>query len=287
MSTASPSTLSKIDNLITFIKSNSESEDENKEQTITMISKSSFQFYTSWFCPFAQRVQLALELKKIPYEYIDVDPYNKSKEWLAKNPQGLVPTICHNDEYIYESTVVLEYLDDAFPENEPKLFPGNAYQKALNRIYIDHINKKIIKPFYQILQYQEDKLQEREAAIKTYFEQVSKLIEKMDENGPYFNGDTPAAVDLVFLPWATRMFLLEHYRSIKYEQRFENKDILKRYNEWYDAFKSQDFVTKTQRSLMISNEDYPKELIAKYQRYADNTAKSMVADAINKGTAMP
>ena len=109
----------------------------------------------------------------------------------------------------------------------------------------------------------------------------------MDESGPYFNGDTPSAVDLVFLPWATRMFLLEHYRDIKYEERFENKDTLKRYNIWYNAFKSEQFVKETQKSLIISNEQYPKELIAKYQRYADNTAQSLVADAINKGTAMP
>ena len=45
-----------------------------------IISKSPFKLYTSWFCPFAQRVQLALEVKGLPYEYIDVDPYNKSKD---------------------------------------------------------------------------------------------------------------------------------------------------------------------------------------------------------------
>ncbi len=279
--------LSKIDNLIKFIDNSSISEEQKDSESNSMISKSPIKFYTSWFCPFAQRVQLALELKKIPYEYIDVDPYNKSKEWLAKNPQGLVPTLCHNNEYIYESAVVLEYLDDAFPDNPPKLFPGNAYKKALNRIWIDHIIKKIIKPFYQILQFQNDKLEEREAAIKTYFDEVGKLIEKMDKNGPYFNGDMPAAVDLVFLPWATRMYLLEHYRGIKYEERFGNKEILNRYNIWYNAFKSEDFVKKTQKSLKISNEDYPKELIKIYQRYADNTAKTMVADAVNKGTILP
>eukprot|EP00484_Ammonia_sp_Unknown_P012445 CAMPEP_0197058288 /NCGR_PEP_ID=MMETSP1384-20130603/106038_1 /TAXON_ID=29189 /ORGANISM="Ammonia sp." /LENGTH=58 /DNA_ID=CAMNT_0042492985 /DNA_START=75 /DNA_END=248 /DNA_ORIENTATION=- len=57
----------------------------------------------------------------------------------------------------------------------------------------------------------------------------------MDANGPYFNGDVPAAVDLVFLPWATRMYLLKHYRNVQYEKEFKNKQILERYNKWYHA----------------------------------------------------
>lgn len=252
-----------------------------------VVSKSSFKFYTSWFCPFAQRVQIALELKQIPYEYIDVDPYNKSKDWLDKNPQGLVPTICHNNQYIYESTVILEYLDDAFPDNEYKLFPKSAYQRALHRIWIDHINKKVIKPFYQILQFQDDRKEERYKASNNYFFQISKVIEKMDKNGPYFIGDKLSAIDLVLLPWATRTFLLEHYRGIKYEQFFESKEILNRYNKWYNACKTLDVVKATQKSDTITNEQYRNELIKKYERYANNTAKTLVANAVNKGTSMP
>ena len=288
------STLNKIDGLIEFINKDSfiiceqkESKESDTKLQTSMISKSPFKLYTSWFCPFAQRVQLALELKNIKYEYIDIDPYNKTKEWLSKNPQGLVPTICDNDNYIYESTVILEYLDDAFPQNEPKLFPNDAYKKAINRIWIDHVNKKIIKPFYQILQYQDDKIKERELAINDYFEQISKYISKMDKIGPYFNGNTPSAVDLIFLPWATRMYLLEYYRGIKYEERFKDKEILNRYNIWYHAFESSQILKNTQKSLTITNEQYPNELIAKYKRYADNTAQSMVAHAINKGKVLP
>eukprot|EP01084_Bolivina_argentea_P131865 232696_1 len=283
------SVLKKIESLVQTID-NSLDYDSKQSETVTMnsaISKSTFKLYTSWFCPFAQRAQIALEWKQIPYEYIDVDPYNKTKEWLDKNPQGLVPTIFHNNKYIYESIIVLEYLDDAFPENDYKLFPTDPYKKAFNRIMIDHVNKKIIKPFYQILQFQEDRKQEREEAITNYFNQISKLIGNMDTIGPYFNGDKLSAVDIVFLPWATRMFLLEHYRGIQYDKYFKNKDILNRYDQWYNACNSLSCVTATQKSLTITNEQYPNELIKKYQRYADNTAKSMVADAVNNDTAMP
>ena len=91
----------------------------------------------------------------------------------------------------------------------------------------------------------------------------------------------------VFDPDWTRMFLLEHYRGIKYEQCFADKETLRRYQQWYDACSSLDAVTATQKSQRISNQEYRQELIKKYERYATNTAKSMVAEAVNKNTAMP
>ena len=210
-----------------------------------------------------------------------------SKEWLSRNPRGLVPTICHRDHYIYESLVILEYLDDAFPDSKHKLFPSDPVQRAMNRIWIDHIQKRIIKPFYQILQFQEDRKEERAEAVKEYFTQISKFMDAMNSDGPYFNGDQLAAVDLVLLPWATRMFLLEHYREIQYEQCFEDEAALKRYDQWYGACASLDVVKATQKSLTISHEEYPGELIKKYKRYADNTAASEVAVAVNKNSVMP
>eukprot|EP01083_Nonionella_stella_P002370 6840_1 len=276
--------LLKIDEVIQVIESvgYKESAPMNK-----IASKPSLTLYTAWFCPFAQRARIALELKQIPYEYIEVDPYNKTGEWLKRNPRGLVPTIYHNDQYIYESTVILEYLEDAFPDNPHKLFPNDAYQKAVCRIWIDHINKKMIKPFYQILQYQNDRKQERDEATATYFNEISKLIENMDETGPFFSGNTLGAVDLAFIPWATRTFLLEHYRNIQWKDSFVNKQTAARYERWYNAFKSLECVTSTQKTDTITRQQYKPDLIKKYLRYAENTAKTLVADAVNKGTNMP
>eukprot|EP01084_Bolivina_argentea_P131866 232697_1 len=279
--------LSKIDNIIQLVDNECSAEQKESTTMNRIASKSSVKLYTSWFCPFAQRVRMALELKQIPYEYVEVDPYNKTGEWLERNPRGLVPTLYHNNQYIYESSIVLEYLDDAFPDNPYKLFPKDAYQKALCRIWIDHINKKMIKPFYQILQYQTDRKQEREEAIKTYFNEISKLVENMDCTGPFFTGDTLGAVDLAFIPWATRTFLLEHYRDIQWADSFENKQTLERYERWYHAWKSLECVKATRKTDTITNEQYEPKLIKKYERYAKNTAKTLVADAVNKGTAMP
>lgn len=46
--------------------------------------------YSGWFCPFVQRVWIVLEEKKIPYQYIEVNPYHKPESLLSLNPRGLV-----------------------------------------------------------------------------------------------------------------------------------------------------------------------------------------------------
>ena len=57
-----------------------------------------------------QRVWIALEMKKIPYQYIEVDPYQKPQSLLEVNPRGLVPALRHDDWGCYESTVLMEYV---------------------------------------------------------------------------------------------------------------------------------------------------------------------------------
>ena len=65
---------------------------------------------TLYFSPFVQRVWIALEVKGIPYQYIEVDPYKKPDSLLEVNPRGLVPAIRHGNWGCHESTVLLEYV---------------------------------------------------------------------------------------------------------------------------------------------------------------------------------
>lgn len=60
--------------------------------------------------PFVQRVWIALEVKGLNYQYIEVDPYKKPEALLEVNPRGLVPALRHGDWGCYESTVLMEYV---------------------------------------------------------------------------------------------------------------------------------------------------------------------------------
>ncbi len=98
--------------------------------------------YGSCFCPFVHRVWISLEHKGLDYEYVEVDVYRKPKLLLDINPRGLVPALRHGAWGCYESTVLMEYLED-LNKGEP-LLPKDPKLRAHSRLWSDHINRHII-----------------------------------------------------------------------------------------------------------------------------------------------
>jgi glutathione S-transferase len=87
-----------------------------------------------WGCgsPYSWRVQLALEIKKIPYHsrQLSFSGHDlKSEAFLAINPRGLVPAIKDGEFTLYESIAILNYLDAIRPE--PALFGSDPAARGL------------------------------------------------------------------------------------------------------------------------------------------------------------
>src|ERR1700760_1064024 len=108
--------------------------------------------YSGWFCPFVQRVWAVLEEKQIPYTYVEVNPYHKPQSLLSLNPRGLVPPLEYEGKPLYESTVVCEFLEEAFPDHGPRLLPQDPYERARCRIWTDFCTSRIIPGFHRFLQ---------------------------------------------------------------------------------------------------------------------------------------
>lgn len=103
--------------------------------------------YSGWFCPFVQRVWAVLEEKGIPYRYVEVNPYHKSEELLSINPRGLVPTVEYEGKALYESSVLLEFLEDVFPEVGVRLRRDDVVERARGRIWADFVSCTFDSPF--------------------------------------------------------------------------------------------------------------------------------------------
>lgn len=71
------------------------------------VGKDGIKFYSGWFCPFNQRTWMALEEKKIPYEYVEINPYKKDPDFLKLNPKGLVPCLESNGVPLAESSILM------------------------------------------------------------------------------------------------------------------------------------------------------------------------------------
>jgi len=77
---------------------------------------------------------MVLHEKRIDFEVREVDLSNKSEEFLAASPTGKVPVVVVDDDSIYESNVVNQYLDEI--TGEPKLMPEGPKQRAYARIWM-------------------------------------------------------------------------------------------------------------------------------------------------------
>ncbi len=84
----------------------------------------------------AQKVRIALDEKGLPYQGREVDLMTQehlTPDFLKINPKGLVPVLVHDDVPISESTVILEYLEDAFPGKS--LRPSSPLATAWMRMW--------------------------------------------------------------------------------------------------------------------------------------------------------
>ncbi|XP_066917563.1 uncharacterized protein [Clytia hemisphaerica] len=208
--------------------------------------------YSAWSCPYAQRAWIGLLFKEIPFDYIEQDPYNKTPEWLAINPRGLVPAMVLADgKVVYESSICLEYLDEAYPETANQILPKDAYQRAYCRIWGDFVSGNIGAPLYAILS---KKGEEREESKKKL---VAKLEQFMKEfKGPFFNGDHFGYVDIMVVPFLLRLDVLKHFRNFHPADEIPDATLKQRFLDWDKALRNHHAVAPTIATVQQFVEKY-------------------------------
>ena len=100
---------------------------------------SSMIFYSDGNDHYSQRVRLVLAEKGVAVEIVDVEKGNMPEDLADLNPYNSLPTLVDRDLVLYESSVIMEYLDERFPH--PPLLPVYPVARAQSRLFMYRIQR--------------------------------------------------------------------------------------------------------------------------------------------------
>ncbi len=101
--------------------------------------RTSMTFFSDPASHYCHRIRIVLAEKGVTVDIEEVDPVAIPEELAELNPYGSLPTLVDRDLSLYESKVMMEYLDERFPH--PPLLPVYPVARALSRQYMHRIEK--------------------------------------------------------------------------------------------------------------------------------------------------
>lgn len=253
--------------------------------------------FTAWFCPFAQRCAIALEHHRVPYAAEEalgwtVRPTTvgeagrteeaayhwKSPALLAANPAGMVPTLLDEatGRVVKESLVAVEFVDEyarARGSTAASLMPSEPFGRADARVMASWVNAKACSPYYSVL-CKQDRAEQR-AAFDALVDALRAFGAQLEKRGAYFGGESLSLVDVALLPWANRFYVFEHYRGAAFA--IPTDGTLGAYHEWLARCNGLAAVSGTTPDAA--------RYLEHIKKYATNTARSKVANAVRRGVA--
>lgn len=143
-------------------------------------------------CPYVQRAAISLAEKAVPFDRVYVDLVDKPAWFLDLSPLGKTPVLKVDDRAIFESAVILEYLEETRPH---PLHPANALRRAEHRAWIE-FGSAVLNDIAGLYSAKD------EAAFAAKAEALAAKFARLEANlglGPWFDGAF-SLVDAVFGP---------------------------------------------------------------------------------------
>lgn len=154
-------------------------------------------------CPFVQRSVIALKLKSVDYTLTHITPTDTPDWFKAISPLGKVPVLVVNDIPIFESAVILEYLDEVYA---PRLHPADPLTKAQHRSWVEFNSELLSRQHRMLTAHDSAAFAEARTALTEGLERLESVLPAAT---PFFSGTRLHLVDCVYAPLFLRLDLLK------------------------------------------------------------------------------
>jgi glutathione S-transferase len=144
-------------------------------------------------CPYAARVRIVLAEKGVEVDVVEIDLSDRP-DWLyEKNPKGRVPVLEEDDRPLAESAVLMEFLEERYPE--PALLPPDPADRAAVRLLIFRADE-LTDPYYA--------LRREEDGAREQFDAALGRLDGLLGEQPYLSGAEYGLADIALVPWVLR-----------------------------------------------------------------------------------
>ena len=151
-------------------------------------------------CPFVQRAAILLQEQDRDYDISYIDLWDKPEWFLRISPNGKVPVLKVGDDALFESAVILEFLDETAEAG--RLLPDDAMGRARQRMWISYISAIMSKAWNLQAAPDEDKARALVEELGAHFDE---LVRQLPDAGPFWGGPTYTMVDVAIAPILQRL----------------------------------------------------------------------------------
>lgn len=166
--------------------------------TVVANKRSVMTLYSDARSPYSHRVRLVLAEKNITVEIVDTDPVNISEDIMDLNPYGSLPTLVDRDLTLFESRIIMEYLDERFPH--PPLLPVDPVSRASSRLFMHRVDHDWYSLIDQIAAGGKPATKARKELRESLVATAPVIAAK-----PFFMSDTYSLVDCSIAPLLWRL----------------------------------------------------------------------------------
>jgi glutathione S-transferase len=150
-----------------------------------------------------------MRAKEVEFDVTYINLLDKPDWFLAKSPHGLVPVLEVDDEILFESNAIAEYLDEVVA---PRLHPEDPIARARNRAWTDFVPAFAGAlsggiAYAKTREAVDQGLADAREALGT----IEAALARRGNDGPYFNGPKLSLVDCAYAPFLQRFTFVEGY----------------------------------------------------------------------------